>query len=131
MAIKATYREIQAAVMALRALGSKPLGLDKEGKPAPIVLPIKTILKAKRMLGLLTPLAVQAEETQQELVAAAKLAEGAPPPPALVKKVQELWNTSCEVGADQFGMGDLAGVETAQMALASVLADLGPFWTDD
>jgi len=131
MAIEASYQQITSAVMALRLLGNEKLGADAEGKPAPLLLPLRTALKIKRMLGLLMPLAVQAQQQVDEMRAAAKVKEGAPQPPALAKKIEELYAVTCAVGSETLGFADLEGLTTAQARLGLVLADLGPFWADD
>lgn len=133
MAIEASYGQIRAAVLALHALGNQPLGVDEKGNTAVLVLPFRCALKIKRMLGLLKPLLAQAEELEAGIYERAGLKEGDSIPPAVRKMAGALYQEECEVGSETLSAADLGigNDDRVPAALALVLADLGPFWTDE
>lgn len=133
MAITATYREVQQAVLALHALGEQALGLDQEGKATPLTLPFRTALKIRRMLGLLGPLLTQAKEIEREVWLKAGLKEGQTIPLAVRAATDKIFDESCEVGSEILTASDLAlqDEDKVQPVLSLVLAALGPFWTDE
>ena len=131
MAIEATYLEVRNASAALVTLVDKPLGTDKDGNAAPLTLPLRVILKVKRMSGVLGTLVQQAHELEGKLYEAAGLKEGDGIPVETVQQVNELYSVTCEVGSETLSMADFASVDSAQAGLVRVLVSLGPFFVDD
>lgn len=129
--IEATYGEIRRASIALRALTDVSLGVDNDGKPAAMALSLKTVLKIKRIAGVVDALTRQAEEQQVALYKAAGLGDGDALTPPVIEKVNELYAVECQVGSEVLRADDFAALEDAQVGLARVLLELGPWFVDE
>lgn len=129
--IEATYGDVRRASLALRALTNVSLGVGSDGKPAALGLPLKVVLKIKRIAGVLDALTRQAEEQQLALYKAAGLQDGDALTPEVIAQFDELYAVECEVGSEVLTEADFAQVEGAQVGLARVLLELGPWFVDE
>ncbi len=128
--ISTTYGDIRNAVAAINALTQLDLKIKFE-----------TVLRWKRILGLLKPLLEQFEELEQEVGqkhmlldketgAAIEESPGrykVKDPLAYNREMKELRQVPLEVGSDQVKLTDFRQDEDVQSALVNILFALGPF----
>jgi len=131
MSVKMTYAEVRRAFLALNTLIGGGLK-DGNGAYAP-ELPFRTVLKIKRIVGVLTPLVEALNELEREI--AGKFPDwngqfNATPKDA-APLFNELYAVECTVGADILSENDFSSLKTVPVTFAGVLADLGALFNDE
>ena len=124
------YQDVRRAFFALAGLIS---GNVKEGgKSYNPEFSLKTIMKIKRMMGVMTPLIRNMEEEEKKIAAEFGWSgDVTNVPEGLNEKFDELYSVPCTVGCDVLTSADFAHLSSIPIAFVGSLLEFGPFLMDD
>jgi hypothetical protein len=133
MAIETTYSKVHAAYVSLLTLVQGRIGSptgDGDGyKPT---LPLTTILRYKRIMGLLKPFAADYEELRSELFEKFAYSGSGYMSKELREELRKLADEPVPaIGSDLVSTEDFGSADKLPVAMIGFFMDLGPFLKED
>lgn len=128
MAVETTYGKVHAAYAALLGLVQGRVGTDDGWKPQ---LPLTTILRYKRIMGVLRPLAVDYEEMRGELFEKVGYEGVGPVPKSVREELRRITDESVTVGVDTINTSDFGNTDKLPVSMIGFFMDVEPFLKED
>jgi hypothetical protein len=130
VAKEVTYEQIYQTYVALHTLVQGNMGKNGDGKGWMPQLPLKTILRFKRIMGVLHPVARDFEEVRSALFEEYNYVAG-PMSAELRAKLKELLDEPHVIGCDDIHTSDFNQNAELPIAMVGFFSDVSPFLIED